>query len=287
MRLRGGSNTLGMAALLLIGALALPCAVSADDLASAGRSIAAKSGDAVVYIELVIKMKSSYGGQSDSQEAKSDGTGVVIDPSGLIVIPYAAANPAEIAADMYGSEGGSSYTSEVTSLKIRLSDGTEMPGKVVLRDKDLDLVFVRPARKPVKPLAAISLTDSGRADILGQVLVLHRLGKVANTSLAATLQRVNAIIDKPRLSYTVGTTDAEAQYGAPVFTMDGKILGLLLRRANSAGSGGNGDGSLTLVVIPAADIAAAAVQAPADVPKPPAKSTKPVKAPQKPPKRKK
>ena len=37
---------------------------------------------------------------------------------------------------------------EVNDIKILLEDGAEVPAEIVLRDKDLDLAFIRPKAKP-------------------------------------------------------------------------------------------------------------------------------------------
>ena len=46
-------------------------------------------------------------------------------------------------------------------MKILLDDGTEVPAEIVLRDKDLDLAFIRPKAKPASPMTSVDLTKSG------------------------------------------------------------------------------------------------------------------------------
>src|SRR2546422_4160959 len=40
---------------------------------------------------------------------------------------------------------------------FRSDDGTEIPAEIVLRDRDLDLAFIRPKTKPANPMPAVDL----------------------------------------------------------------------------------------------------------------------------------
>ena len=138
----------------------------------------------------------------------------------------------------------------------------------MLRDKDLDLAFIRPKQKPAKPLAAIDFTKAAKPALLDQVIILHRLGTVASRSLAACMDRVQSIVEKPRTFYIPGVASMGASLGAPIFAMDSGPIGLLLLRTlqtksadMSLFSGLSGMG-LTYMVLPAADILEAAKQAP-------------------------
>ena len=96
---------------------------------------------------------------------------------------------------LMGSMGGGSgqppveITTEPTDVKIRLSNGRELPAKIVLRDEDLDLAFLRPTTKPETPLVALDLTDAAKPALLDQVLVLSRLGRVGGWTAGAALLR--------------------------------------------------------------------------------------------------
>jgi S1-C subfamily serine protease len=249
-----------MLVVALASVLATGLVVHADDAAD-GRAIAAKSGNAVVKIQLVMKIGFSSEGRSEgSKEVKMEATGTVIDPSGLLVTSLSQTNP----ADMFSSlmEGGS-ITSEVTDLKIRLVDGTEIPGKVVLRDKDLDLAFIRPSEKPSAPMQALDLKDSSSAEMLDQVLILNRLGKASNRALSASLDRIQSVVEKPRKVYAATLSGGRPEVGSPVFAMNGKVIGLLLLKMSPSST----NDKVMAVIVPSGDILEVAAQAPEDAPK--------------------
>ena len=128
--------------------------------------------------------------------------------SGLTVLSLGSLNPGAMMAKLMGSAGSNGQpaveiTSEPTDVKIRLSNGRELPAKIVLRDEDLDLAFLRPTTKPDTPLVALDLTDAAKPALLDQVLVLSRLGRVGGWTAGAALYDVGAIIEKPRTFYVL------------------------------------------------------------------------------------
>ena len=227
----------------LIVSLALAMALGdftarADDAAKSGRDILAKSQGAVVTVKLAIKQSVSFGGHDSKSESKTETTGTIIDPSGLTVVSLATTDPGSTIKDTYAraiaARGGDmsqfKFDSELSDVKIVLPDGTEMAADVVLRDKDLDLAYLRPSEKPAKPLAFIDLKRDAKAQILDEVIVVNRLNQSANRVAAISVGRIEAIIDKPRTFYLLGQSMWSYSLGAPVFTLDGKLVGVLFLR---------------------------------------------------------
>jgi hypothetical protein len=243
--------------------VALIAPAPADELAAAGRQLAAKWKNAVVTVQLVLKVADPSEGEGAQQEIKIDSTGTVIDPSGLVVVALSAAIPTESAAS--GEEDGGDSSTEVKDAKIILNDGTEIPSKVVIRDRELDLAFVRPIDKPAKPLDAVDFAKGAKVDLMDQIIALHRLGTVASRSIAACPDRVQAVIEKPRTFYAPGFPIMAASLGAPVFAVDSAPVGLLLLRSLPGGSDAIGSGMSSMgvmyIVLPCADVLEASKQA--------------------------
>ena len=242
---------------LALAVLAVPA--RADDLAPKGRDIFKQHQQAVVTVQTVLKL--SRGGRSS--ENRQELTGTVVDPSGLTVLALSACDPSEMYQRMTAGESSQDkLETEVTDIKILLADGAELPAEMVLRDKDLDLAFLRPDPAPAQPLTAVDLTASAKTDILEETLVLQRLGEVANRVPGAVLDQVEGVIQKPRLMYVPGLNGQSCSLGAPVFTLDGKVIGILVNRFPAAGGGREERGPMT-VLLPAEDVLEVAKQAPA------------------------
>ncbi|UCD83813.1 MAG: trypsin-like peptidase domain-containing protein [Deltaproteobacteria bacterium] len=268
----GRTKRSGKVTLLGITALiCLTCWVSparADKEAKAARKIIGKWEDTVITVKMVIKERMIMEGREMNRgENKTEATATVIDPSGLAVLPLFLTDPSRISKifseGQFGMEGASGFNwdSEITDLKVLLSDGKEVPARIVLRDRDLDLAFVHPSEKLTKPIPALDLSKDAKPDILDRIVVLTRLGKVANRVPSVCLDRIQAVVKKPRTFYVPGPTAMDAGLGAPVFSSDGKVIGILmLRILPSKGTGiGNlfsgvsGMGMLP-IVLPAEDI---------------------------------
>ena len=235
----------------------------ADELAEKGREIFKKNQRAVVTVQEVLKMSSAGG--SRANESKQDLTGTVLDGSGLTVLALSACDPSEMYQRMMGEDySRGRVETEITDMKILLDDGTEVPAEIVLRDKDLDLAFIRPKTKPATPMAAVDLNKSAPAQLLDQVITLNRLNSAAGRAYSASVERISAVIQKPRTFYIPDSTMTATTLGSPAFALDGNLVGVMVMRAVSAkgGSGRSYRDNLTSIILPAPDIAKAAAQAP-------------------------
>ena len=263
-----------LAALLLAPTL-LSMPLAAQDNRSAARDVVKKWQEAVVNVRVVLKMRMSMGGREmQASDDPVDTVGTVIDPSGLTVLSLGSLNPGAMMSKLMGSGGGGGngqpaveITTEPTEVKIRLSNGRELPAKIVLRDEDLDLAFLRPTTRPETPLVALDLTDAAKPALLDQVLVLSRLGRVGGWTAGAALYDVGAIIEKPRTFYVLA--GASSGMGTPAFLTNGRVVGLLTLRQIEAGRasmasmmGGSESMGLLGVILPAADVLEIAKQAP-------------------------
>lgn len=254
------------------------------DVSAAGRKVAASQGGAVVTVRLVKKTTAAYEGQSSTRDSNGEMPGVVINPNGLTVTSLMAGDPNSMFGD--GAGEGMSSRSEITEAKLILANGDEIPAKVVLRDKDLDLMFLRPITKPAKPMQAIDLRHSAQPSLLDPMIVLTRLGKVVNRTLGAKLLYVQAVVQKPRKRYVVSSESVGEDFGSPVLSLDGRVVGLLVVKmakmsADSMEGPQGYSENMAAIVVTAADLLKTAVQAPEDATKPAMrKSVKGTLAPQ-------
>jgi hypothetical protein len=240
--------------ILLFGGSVLT--VQADTLSEKGREILKKNQHAVVTVQVVVK--TSAGGRS--REAKQELTGTVLDPSGLTVLALSACDPAEMYRRL---SPDSKVEIEVSDIKLLLEDASELPAEIVLRDRDLDLAFVRPKSKPASPLLAVDFSKSATAEVLDEIISLNRLNKAASRAYAASVERISAVVQKPRTFYIPDSNVTSTTLGSPAFNLDGKVLGIFVMRAVGGGTGsGNYNQNVASIILPAEDILKAAKQAP-------------------------
>jgi S1-C subfamily serine protease len=266
--------------LALAGCLAIVTSPAhGQDLKALGRAVFAKYRDSVVTVQLVVKSKMNFPGLpagDSTREAREEATGVVIDPTGLTVVSLSSIDPMGTFQGMMGDFGGGGgedegfklkMESEITDVKLLTSGGNEFPAEVVLRDKDLDLAFLRPKSKPTEPLPLVDLSAGATVDILDEVIAINRLGRVAGRAYAVAIERISAVVKRPRLFYVPGGGATSSGLGSPAFTPDGRLVGIFVMRSSK--SGGDALGMLsaqgtgmTIILLPAEDIRKTAAQVP-------------------------
>ena len=245
----------------------------ADEAASQAGKIVQDYSKSVVAVEAVLTI-SAEGPLADrlggNQEQKLQIAGTVVDPCGLTVVSYISLNPTSALKNVKvrgsgGQEISVSLKGDLSEVKICLPDGTEIPARVVLKDEDLDLAFIMPKdnldKQAAGQIQAVDLAKPAtKAQRLDQVVRISRLGKDMNRELAVELDRISAIITKPRMLYILGG----AQPGTPVFTMDGGLLGIIVFHKKTGGEGlgrgGQNVGGMP-VILPTADVKKIADQA--------------------------
>ncbi len=255
-------------------ALVVSLVSSADDIAEKGRAVYETNRAAVVTVQLTLKHQMSFGGLgSQDEEVKQESTGTVLTPDGLTLISLSETDPSGLLESIMGGMAGEAQMkmdTEVRDVKILMEDGKEMAASIILRDNTLDMAFVRPTEKPETPFTHVNLEDEAAPKLLDHVVTINRLGQVANRAHAVSLERVQAIVERPRTFYMPGNSATQTGLGSPAFTEDGEFIGVfLLRMVKSSGGGltsmlggGMGMENAAVVIVPAADIAEGAAQAP-------------------------
>jgi hypothetical protein len=163
--------------------------------------------------------------------------GTVIDPAGLVVVSTAQLDFGMLLKNLASSLGEAlpPIQFELSDVRIRFADGSELTAKIVLRDDDLGLGFISP-EKPLNEakkakLTALPLTDTVKADVLDNVILLTRLGKGLNYQAAVQTSLISAVVTKPRTLYVTGAP------GCPVFTGEGKLIGIAVVSPGGPSSG--------------------------------------------------
>ena len=137
-----------------------------------------------------------------------------------------------------------------------MPDGTEVPARVVFRDKDLDAAFLMPDLKDGEKAPTFTSVDpqkSVAAKELDEIVSVTRLAKNMSYSSAVMLGHVCAVVTKPRTVYDFATHGTPTT-GCPVFNSQGKLLGFtLIHRDVSSDVGMMG---AEVIIMPASEISA-------------------------------
>lgn len=253
-----------IAAAIVVVGLAVPAGAQSPDERAAAREAVGRNGDAIVTVMATLKARMSREGRDNpapDQAVRASAT--VIDASGLTVMALSAIDPGNIISKTPAvTQGNMTFTTELSDVKMRLADGREVPAQVVLRDSDLDLLFVKPTTAPAAPMAAV-LSSASVMALMDPVIVVQRLGELTGWKPSAAFGAVEVVVEKPRIFYIIATQISGSATGATVFDMKGQFAGIVTLRAggDSKTNALNGlQGSalqmlgLTQIVVPVADI---------------------------------
>jgi|WetSurMetagenome_2_1015567.scaffolds.fasta_scaffold136550_1 hypothetical protein len=252
---------------LWIGSLLLAAQINwAGDLKLAAKSVSEKYHQSVVTVRVVIRLKQNYMGQTRDQEQKLELNGTIIDPSGLTITSASAIDPASSYRMMTQMNNQFKIESEVKETNLLLEDGTEVEADIVLKDTNLDMAFIKP-REANQNFPPIVLKPFGKPlQMLDELLIISRLGKVGNRSILVSTAQVGAWVKGPRPFY-VCNESLGAAVGCLAFNDEGVPVGIFLTKQVQDGGDGAGmarrrPGDLSLTVLrPVEDLMEIADQA--------------------------
>ena len=246
---------------LLASVLTVGVAHAADTKDTA-RAVFERNKNAVIMVSAVVKMEMS-GRSGRSQDVELCGT--VIGPDGLTLVSSATLNPAAAALDGLERVGGeerlgSMPKADLSQVKYRLADGTEVPARLVYQDRDLDLAFLVPDLKEgeqAPKFTSLEVKPGPAARELDDAFCVTRLPRHMSYTPAVMIGHIVAVVTKPRTVYDFALTGTPIA-GSPVFHGSGSLLGFMMihriggsTRALRALLGGTQE----IVIMPAGEVA--------------------------------
>jgi hypothetical protein len=222
-----------------------------------GRELLQQHQDSIVLVKAVAKMRGA--GEMgfairDQGENERGADGVVVDPSGLVMVAYSQLDVSSMLRGMSVRIGDENkkldIKTDLSDIKIRLASGAQIPARLVFKDEELGVGFVAPREElkeaDRKAMKALPMDDAAAVlQVLDRVVALGRLPEAMDFEPCLDLERVQAVVKKPRTMYV-----ANVSPGLPVYNEQGKLAGFSVIRA-AEGEGGHGG---TPVILPIAEI---------------------------------
>lgn len=246
------------AAILFAAPLAI---ASQGPLKEKALALSAANQESVLFVSAVVEIEVVAGDNpAKKEEKKIETMGTVIGKDGLMV---SALSSIDVASAVDGrtvntAQGPIKLSAKSTTkeVKILMPDGSEIEAKVVFKDADLDLAFIRPVKSDAVKLKPINTTELGKLSLQDDVIILGRLGKDLNRESVVMTNEVISIVNKPRTYIKLGSQT----HGLPIFDRDGKFAGFGVNRFSAKGDSDEQSASSS-VVLPASDVMESAAQA--------------------------
>ncbi len=215
-------------------------AARADDVPAAVQALVAKQAPAIVTVRAVLKV-TAKGEGAQTAESRTEMQGVVVDPSGLIMVSSVPFSPAKL-MEMMGAPPDASDTAPTitpTDFKVVFAnEDKEYPAFLAATDPTLGLTFLRIDDLAGRTPASVSFGSTPAPALGDSVYALSRLSKGYDYAPFYTAARVSGVITKPRAATMLdgGISDL----GLPVFSQNGDALGVLTSVASGVKpEGGN------------------------------------------------
>ena len=158
-----------------------------------------------------------FGGQSQQRIQSSLGSGVLVDPSGIVVTNYHVIRDAD-------------------EVKVATSDGREFPSKVLLKDDSLDLAVLK--IDGGKPFPAIPVGDSDALEVGDLVLAIGNpfgVGQTTTSGIVSALARSHIGVSDFGFFIQTDAAINPGNSGGALINMTGQLVGINTAIFSSSG----------------------------------------------------
>ncbi len=215
----------------------------ADDVPAQIQSLVAKQAPAIVTVKAVLKMDMKGGGASQSSESRTEMQGVVVDPSGLIMVSSVSFSPEKM-MEMMGmpkeAAGGAPKITPTDFKVIFEREEKEYPAFLAATDTTLGLTFIQITDLAGRTLTPVTFADTPAPALGDPVFALSRLSKGYDYAPFYESARVSGAIAKPRAALMLDGSISEL--GLPLFNLSGAPVGVLTSIASGVSSGESNEG---------------------------------------------
>ncbi|MEM7699359.1 MAG: hypothetical protein AAF236_13260 [Verrucomicrobiota bacterium] len=216
-----------------------PLAIAQDaSIEEQAREILEQNKGALVIVSVSARLIATAAGEPlPENEQVRQATGVTVSDEGLVVISNSAIDPS---AGLVGEQGRfddevvtiQTAKMEFDSIEISYGDRTTLKGKLVRQDVGADVAFILPdaeqAESINKTFSKVDLSQfASTVDVADRVVGLSRAPSFYGYLPMVAVGRINGVFKSDRTFYV---TEVASSQGEPIFTLDGRPVGITVVR---------------------------------------------------------
>jgi serine protease Do len=217
-----------LALLALLSASAPAVSFSEEDpLARALSALEARFRESLVTVRYRQRVSRSTFEPAEEEELVT--TGVIVSPRGVVLVSAIVFEPFNQVPHGVGIRFPASVSraeAEIGSARVRTVSGNEYPATFLGRDFGADVAFFQIDSAESEEFTPVVFERTWRVSVGEEVAVVSLLPEPLGPAVSVELSRVQALAEKPRPGFVVGTA-ASDPVGALVTSLDGEVLGYL------------------------------------------------------------
>lgn len=199
------------------------------DNASTMQNLLKNKQSTIVTVKFILKVKMGgmMAGMGD-QESENEINGVMIDPKGLVLCSNTQLGGFTGVLKKMMGPMGSEMSSTPSDYRILIGNDEEgVSAKLVARDSELDLAWVRIKNPSGKTYDYVDFKNGAKVAVGQGVVALKRMGKYFGRTATCAEGHIGGITEKPRDLY-IPSSGIMASLGVPVYLTDGRIIGFTI-----------------------------------------------------------
>jgi serine protease Do len=198
-----------------------------DSLARSLAAIEARYRESLVSVRYRQRVSRSTSEPAEEEELVT--TGVIVSPRGVVLTSAIIFEPFNQVPHGVGIRFPASVSraeAEIASARVRTIAGSEYPATFLGRDSGADVAFFRIDADEGEEFLPVVFQDAPGVAVGEEVAVVSLLPEPLGPAVSVELSRVQAVTEKPRAGFVVGTA-ASDPVGALVTSLEGEVLGYL------------------------------------------------------------
>lgn len=223
---------------LFLGMLLPGILLSQETVEDQARNLLEKYKSSLVVVTAKGVLKATTSGEPlPDRDQQRRTLGVTIGDDGLIMVSNTAIDPSVGLKGQQAQMGEKvveikTAATTFSGVEISYGDTSTLPGKIVRQDLEADVAFIMPdqeeAKKLNKVFDKVDLSQfAATAQAADMVVGLSRASSVYGYMPTLVMGRITGVFKGER---TFFITDAGTSQGIPVFTLDGKPVGITVVR---------------------------------------------------------